>query len=104
MKIYSIYRKNNISHNPFGLTIGAIVIAENEEGARKIHPSEYVTKIINGKWYGTYSNSSGDYETENDEYSSWVHVEDLDKIEVVEIGEAKKGSKKEVICASFHAG
>jgi len=55
-----------------------VVIAENKKEAVQIHPSEYVKKIKNGQWYGIYAQKrDGDYETENNNYSSWVHVSDL---------------------------
>lgn len=77
-----------------------VVIAENEEEAITIHPSDFVTHIKDNKWMGTSYNGE-EYETGN---NSWVHVEDLDKIKVTYLGEAKLSSKKGVVCSSFNPG
>ena len=46
----------------------AVVCAENEIEARKIHPSEFVTHEKNGNWMGTRNDGS---EYENNGYD-WV--------------------------------
>ena len=88
-----------------------VVIAENENEARKIHPSKYVTHSRDGKWFGTYDCPDKpelhgkEYESENiDRLSSWVLFQGIDKIKVEEIGEAKQGMKKGVVVSSFNAG
>ncbi len=86
MKIYLISQDVNNGWDTFD---SAIVIAENEEEAKKIHP------------YGNY-----DYEEEGDgkydkRYGGWSKKE---FVEVEYIGEAKKGSERGVVCASFNAG
>jgi len=101
MKIFHMSQDINIGYDTYS---DCVVIAKNEEEARHIHPSEFVTHFKDGQWYGTYSNKEGgEYATEN-EFYTWVLFHQIDKIKIIEIGTAKAGSKKGVICASFHAG
>lgn len=79
-----------------------VVIAQNEEEARTIHPSEFVTHIKDGKWMGTYSRPEGG-EYENESYD-WVKFADIDKITVKEIGTANEDQTRGVLLASFNAG
>mgnify|MGYP001571839762 CR=1 len=91
--------------NDYDTYDSAVVCAENEDEARHIHPSNYVTHYRDGKWYGNYSPAPHEeYETENGAYSSWVEFDQIDKIKVEYIGEASEGQKKGVIVASFNAG
>ena len=78
----------------------AVVIAENEDEARKIHPNILVTHITNGQWMGTYS-GGGEYVNKSFE---WVRYSDIDKISVKYIGEADTIQQKGVVLASFNAG
>ena len=78
----------------------AVVIAENENEARKIHPNRLVTHITNGQWMGTYS-GGGEYVNKSFE---WVRCSDIDKISVKYIGEADTRQQKGVVLASFNAG
>ena len=57
-----------------------VVIAENEEDAKTIHPSFF------GNW----------------DFSSWCKKPSQVKAKF--IGTAKEGSKRGVVCASFNAG
>ena len=98
-----IYKLEQDIVNGYDTYDSCVVIAESKEDARKIHPSEYITHIKEGKWMGTYS-QGGEYETENNEHSTWVHFEDIDQIIVTCLGTAKKGIKRGVVIASFHAG
>ena len=100
MKLYKISQNKNKEYDTFD---SAIVCAENEEEARKIHPSYDVTHIKNNLWMGTYA-KGGEYETENGKYKSWVDFSDIDKLKVEYIGEAKSGTTKGVILASYNAG
>ena len=77
-----------------------IVCAENEEEARKIHPSKSVTHVKNGNWMVTCDNG-WEYE---DVCDDWVEFKDIDKIKVTHIGTAVENQKKGVILASFNAG
>ena len=75
-----------------------VVSAENENDARNIHPSEFVTHITNGKWHGTYSDG-GEYIKES---SDWVECSEIHRINVEYLGETHK--ERGVILASFNAG
>ncbi len=78
----------------------AIVIAENEDEARKIHPNKLVTHVINDQWMGTCSDGE---EYKNEPYD-WVEYSEIDKISVKYIGEASKEQQKGLVLASFNAG
>jgi hypothetical protein len=81
MKIFRLSQDVNNNYDTYD---SLVVIARNEEEARKIHPSEDTdTPVIAEK------------------YSSWCGLSDV-KVEY--IGEAKDGSKKGVVVASFNAG
>ncbi len=81
MKIYKLEQNERNGYD------SVIVIAENEESARKIHPSPYEDQGWN------YSQSR---------YSSWCSSPD--KVFVTEIGTANPDQKPGVILASFNAG
>jgi hypothetical protein len=81
----------------------AVVVAETEDDARKIHPSPFVTHVKDGRWMGTYSeglNVSGEYV--NDDGTDWVMYGDIEHIKVECLGETSK--EKGMILASFNAG
>jgi len=104
MRVYMMSQEENTGYGTYD---SVVVIAENEQDARTIHPSEYVTHNHDGKWYGTYSGRTapeGEYETENEGYGAWVEFEDIGKIKVTEIGEADKDQERGIVCASFNAG
>lgn len=78
-KLFLIYQKVSNGYDTYD---SAVVVAESEEEARKIHPSGY-------KW---------------DDWTgySWCNPEDV-KVEF--IGNARKDlENKTVVCASFNAG
>jgi hypothetical protein len=100
LKIYKI--KQNIN-NGWDTYSDAVVIAENEEEAKKMHPDNYVWTekgwvYINDKKEEIMMNEKGYC------YQDWIDVSQIDKVEVEYIGEAKEESEKGVVCASFHAG
>ena len=97
MKIYLLSQDFVSGYDTYD---SAIVIAENEDEARKIHPNEYVTHVTNEQWMGTYS-GGGEYKNEPDD---WVKYSDIDKISVKYIGEASKEQQKGLVLASFNAG
>jgi hypothetical protein len=86
MKIYLISQGVNDDYDTYD---SAVVCADNEEEARGMNPSggQEVTdnKDIDGTPY----------------FSAWCFLKDV-KAEY--LGEAKEGSEKGVICASFNAG
>ena len=82
LKIYLI---SQIKNNGYDTYDSAVVIAENEEGAKKIHPGGHKEVV----------------ERKIDSWDGWANLKD---IEVEYIGEAKEGSEKGVVVASFNAG
>ena len=97
MKIYLLSQDIVTGYDTYD---SAVVIAENEDEARKIHPNSLVTHITNGQWMGTYS-GGGEYENK---FFEWVRCSDIDKISVTYIGEADTRQQKGVVLASFNAG
>lgn len=80
MKLWKISQNVNDDYDTYD---SAVVAAENVEEARMIHPGA-------SKWDG-----------KQEKYGSWCASEE---VKVAYIGEAKEGTKKGVICASFNAG
>ena len=86
MKLYIISNNESGGYDTFD---SAVVCAENEEEARKIHPGEWVKD----KWWE---------KPVKDCDSSWATR--LENINVEYIGEADEGIEPGVILASFNAG
>lgn len=102
MKLYLVSQNLNSGYDTYS---DMVVCAQFEGAARRIHPSPYVTHFREGKWYGTSSiPPNREYETENDEYGSWIKFSDIDKLEVKYLGEASDDVKIGVVLSSFHAG
>ena len=97
MNIYLLEQNVNNGYDTYD---SCVVVAENEEAARNIHPSEFVTHVSEGKWMGTYTNG-GEYV--QDGYD-WVQYSEIDRVNVTLIGTAIEGKEPGVICASFNAG
>ena len=95
MKLYLITQ--NIV-NGWDTYDSAVVSAESPEDARKIHPSEYVTHMTNGKWFGTFTRG-GEYENES---SCWVKYSEIEQVQTEYLGETDR--ERGVILASFNAG
>lgn len=86
----NIYKISQGVNNDYDTYDSAIVCAENEEEAKKIHPrGEY-----------DYKEKNDDIK-EEENYGSWAKKE---FVEVEYIGVAKEGLEKGVIVASFNAG
>jgi len=99
MNIYLLSQDINNNYDTYD---SVIVIAESEEEARKIHPSEYSTHVENNEWYGTYADkSNGTYPTGSHE---WIPYSEINKLSVDLIGTANENQKKGVVLASFNAG
>lgn len=98
MKLYLI--KQNII-NDYGTYDSAVVAAESLDDAITIHPSEFVTHIKEGKWFGTYL-KGGEYENDENELSCWVKFSEIGQIQTEYLGETNR--EKGVILASFNAG
>lgn len=101
MEIYLLEQSLNNESDTYD---SAVVIAENESEARKMHPSPFVTHITNNKWMGTYSsgsNTGGEYKHHS---YDWVQFNQIDQIKVTHIGTATEKQKKGVLLASFNTG
>lgn len=101
MEIYLLEQDLNNEYDTYD---SAVVIAENEDEARKIHPSSFVTHITNDKWMGTLTggpNIGGEYEERSND---WVRFDQIKQIMVTHIGKANEEQKKGVLLASFNAG
>jgi len=100
MKQYKIYKISQDVNNGYDTYSDALVIAENEEEAKKIHPNgEYNYPEHTNP--NPYLEDKSKYEKADEDYGTWAR-QIFVKVEYV--GEAKKGSKKGVVVASFHAG
>jgi len=103
MKIYLV--SQDVNHN-YDTYDSMVVVAKNEESAKRIHPSSVWT---NGGFYDeekkefwTTTVSGSPYLFEGN-YGSWTN--DLSKIDVKYLGEADQSITEEgVILASFNAG
>lgn len=78
MKIFKIWQEVNNDYDTYD---SAVVIAVDENDARTIHPAEVGREI------------KKDY--------TWCELKD---VQVEYIGEAKNGSERSIVCASFNAG
>lgn len=79
MEIYLLEQDLNNGYDTYD---SVVVIAENEDEARKIHPG-------------------GEYEQD---FYDWVQFNQIDQIKVTHIGTATEEQKKGVLLASFNAG
>ena len=80
MKIYYMEQNENTGYDTYS---DCVVIAENIEDAKTIHPNGYEFK-------------------ENEDWATWAFTRD--GILVAEIGTPNDDQKRGVVCASFHAG
>lgn len=103
MKIFKISQKVNNDYDTFS---DAIVVAKDSEDAKRIHPYLQSFKDVfydeEKKVFKSFYARTNDECVFEDGFGTWTN--DLTKIEVELIGTAKKGMKRGVICASFHAG
>ena len=87
----NIYRISQSVNQDYDTWDSAVVIAENEEQAKYMHPQKWAWDIYDDKtWDG-----------QDEEYSGWCPVED---VRVQLIGTALPGAKQEMVVASFNAG
>lgn len=104
MKLYRISQNVNREYDTYS---DAVVAADNEEEAKRIHPGtvhqrEAFYDEEKKKFMNRYSSTDKVCQYEPDYYGSWTN--DIEKIKAEEIGTANENQKKGVICASFHAG
>lgn len=99
----NLYLISQTANNGYDSYDSAVVAAKSAKDARKIHPSEFVTHVTDGKWMGTYSggpNTGAEYD--NNSGRDWVKYSDIDCITVKFLGETIM--ERGVILASFNAG
>lgn len=97
MKLFKISQDVNNEYDTYS---EAIVCAENEEEAIKIHPNgEY--DYPEGKKNPYLDEDDERFEKADEDYGSWSKKK---HVKTEYIGEAKEDLKKGVVCASFHAG
>jgi hypothetical protein len=87
----NLYLLEQSANNNYDTYDSVIVAAQNEDEARKIHPSSYEKEGLEKPWY-----------KRGDRFSTWAY--ELDQVNVSFIGVAKEGTEKGVILASFNAG
>lgn len=99
MKLYLLEQDFNIWYDTHD---SCVVVAENEEEARRIHPRWLDSKRYNkdGKLENFWL---GQWELQDTSYDSWVW-NNLDKVKVTYLWECILDTQKWVICASFNAG
>ena len=99
MKIYKISRlpEQFPSYDTYD---SAIVYAENEEKAKCIHPSKFVTHFKEDGWYGT-SVTGKEYKEGLDD---WIEWKDRESLVVEYLGRARSEAKEGVILGSYNAG
>ncbi len=82
MKLFKISQTVNQEYDSFD---SAVVIARDEDDARTIHPSTLENPVLE----------------KDDMWRSWCGI---GEVRVEYLGEAKPGSERSIVCASFHAG
>jgi len=100
MNIYLISQNVNDGYDTYD---SAVVIAPDEDSARRIHPSDYVTHVSNNTWMGTDCNGK-EYSMETSYDNTWVKYADVDKIKVELVGKASEGTVVGVVLVSLNAG
>lgn len=99
MKLYKISQDINDDYDTYS---DAVVCAEDEGEAARIHPSSY-TDVDEAGYFGFNAGTSDRKKFErNNDNGSWVNH--ISEVKVEYIGVARPGLEKGVICASFHAG
>jgi hypothetical protein len=105
MKLYKIFQNINNGYDTYD---SAIVCAENEEEAKRIHPRnpwpnpDNVFYNEEKKEFWALKARTGEPYLFEDNYSGWIN--DLSQIKVELLGEAEKSLVKGVILSSFNAG
>ena len=83
MKLYLLSQNEVSGYDTYD---SIVVVAENEEEAKNISPYNKDLSEVTGS------------------YDTWVGKDNIDKIKVTYLGEAKEGLEKGVIIHSFNAG
>lgn len=102
MKLYKLSQSVNYGYDTYD---SCVVCAENEEEAKRIHPSYIWTEggyyDEEKKEFWTHNVNGEPYLFEN-KYGGWTN--DLNEIRVEFLGNADDSVKKGIVCASFNAG
>lgn len=99
MKLFKISQNVNNEYDTYS---DAVVCAKDEKEAVRIHPSDSMAVDKDGDFgYAAGSGGRANFEKAGN-YQDWAS--NIKDVKVEYIGEAKKGLKERVICASFHAG
>lgn len=96
MNIYKIWVDRLLGHDTYD---SAIVVAENEEAARHIHPEIDLKYLVRG-----YNSKTGRYDKpwyESDCLWDWTKPENVN---VTLVGTTDLFPKGTVLCASYNAG
>lgn len=99
MNIYKISQKENNNYDTYD---SAIVIANSEEEAKKIHPDECI--MDNKESYKRWLDGEGMSGTWVNLYSDNPEYNVFSAIKVELLGAAKEGSEYGVVLASYNAG
>lgn len=93
MNLYLISHGMDLGYDAY---YSAVVVAEDEVEAAKIHPNGDSRMGLNG-WYWTESGIDDDFPGR-----SWVYP---DSVKVILLGKAEEGlNLGDVVCANFRAG
>lgn len=95
MNLYKISQDVNDDYDTWD---SAIVCAENENEARKIHPRNYMYGETNSRLVEI----DREWWTKVDSYDGWASR--LEDVDVLLIGEAHPSIKKGVVLSSYNAG
>ena len=101
MKLFKLSQDINCGYDTFN---SVIVVAENEEKAKRIHPYMGCFNVNYDEDKKEFWNKrkDGSVYLFEDNYGTWTN--DLSKIKVQYLGEADMTLKEGVILASFNAG
>ena len=72
----------------------AVVVAETEDDARSIHPSEFVTHVTDGVWMGTYKGGKSIGEEYKFHSYSWPTYSGIEDVKVEYLGKTIKERKR----------
>lgn len=98
-----LYKLTQTINNHYDTYDSVIVCAENEEEARRIHPSSLLPDNKDAMYYDNGRRLVSEFNEDTDD-DTWVEFNPIDQIKVEYIGEASKNLKKGVVLASFNAG
>lgn len=106
MKLFLISQSKNRGYDTYD---SAVVIAESEEDARLIHPTWQIDDPIDKFWNETslkwcYKNTGRVCQTWSGATYGTAEWTAPHFVDVEYLGEAKEGSVRSVVCASFNAG